>query len=129
MIRRPPRSTRTDTLFPYTTLFRSEVEKALAELRAIADHDADFGIDIRFQPIAVAVLADVEAGNDGRHERSDVDDIALEGGLAGLDPGKIEDVVDQLQQVAAGLKEALELRRFAAPVVRDPVFLQQRRDR
>src|SRR3546814_12981601 len=26
MIRRPPRSTRTDTLFPYTTLFRSECE-------------------------------------------------------------------------------------------------------
>src|SRR3546814_15495732 len=26
MIRRPPRSTRTDTLFPYTTLFRSEGE-------------------------------------------------------------------------------------------------------
>src|SRR3546814_5552893 len=24
MVRRPPRSTRTDTLFPYTTLFRSE---------------------------------------------------------------------------------------------------------
>src|SRR3546814_1768802 len=29
MIRRPPRSTRTDTLFPYTTLFRS-IEKASA---------------------------------------------------------------------------------------------------
>src|SRR3546814_7579982 len=28
MIRRPPRSTRTDTLFPYTTLFRSLVESA-----------------------------------------------------------------------------------------------------
>src|SRR3546814_2409070 len=26
MIRRPPRSTRTDTLFPYTTLFRSEIQ-------------------------------------------------------------------------------------------------------
>src|SRR3546814_945416 len=26
MIRRPPRSTRTDTLFPYTTLFRSQSE-------------------------------------------------------------------------------------------------------
>src|SRR3546814_10518403 len=26
MIRRPPRSTRTDTLFPYTTLFRSQDE-------------------------------------------------------------------------------------------------------
>src|SRR3546814_5765547 len=27
MIRRPPRSTRTDTLFPYTTLFRSDVRR------------------------------------------------------------------------------------------------------
>src|SRR3546814_10096440 len=27
MIRRPPRSTRTDTLFPYTTLFRSNAEQ------------------------------------------------------------------------------------------------------
>src|SRR3546814_15149407 len=33
MIRRPPRSTRTDTLFPYTTLFRSlrRVHKAAAD--------------------------------------------------------------------------------------------------
>src|SRR3546814_10215746 len=29
MIRRPPRSTRTDTLFPYTTLFRSRTWKPL----------------------------------------------------------------------------------------------------
>src|SRR3546814_14985586 len=29
MIRRPPRSTRTDTLFPYTTLFRSDASWAL----------------------------------------------------------------------------------------------------
>src|SRR3546814_13403218 len=29
MIRRPPRSTRTGTLFPYTTLFRSAAESAL----------------------------------------------------------------------------------------------------
>src|SRR3546814_1430434 len=43
MIRRPPRSTRTDTLFPYTTLFRSddedEVLLALAEqLGKFVDH-------------------------------------------------------------------------------------------
>src|SRR3546814_3867108 len=31
MIRRPPRSTRTDTLFPYTTLFRSQVGVQLGE--------------------------------------------------------------------------------------------------
>src|SRR3546814_5224286 len=30
MIRRPPRSTRTDTLFPYTTLFRSNSGTSLA---------------------------------------------------------------------------------------------------
>src|SRR3546814_14357965 len=30
MIRRPPRSTRTDTLFPYTTLFRSILHKPVA---------------------------------------------------------------------------------------------------
>src|SRR3546814_4586833 len=34
MIRRPPRSTRTDTLFPYTTLFRSDGLLDLAEREA-----------------------------------------------------------------------------------------------
>src|SRR3546814_20462057 len=38
MIRRPPRSTRTDTLFPYTTLFRSQMpetfEKELWDLKS-----------------------------------------------------------------------------------------------
>src|SRR3546814_5177063 len=32
MIRRPPRSTRTDTLFPYTTLFRSGVSGRAAQM-------------------------------------------------------------------------------------------------
>src|SRR3546814_6486015 len=32
MIRRPPRSTRTDTLFPYTTLFRSYILLSLGKL-------------------------------------------------------------------------------------------------
>src|SRR3546814_17024903 len=32
MIRRPPRSTRTDTLFPYTTLFRSLRLKAASQV-------------------------------------------------------------------------------------------------
>src|SRR3546814_12922528 len=36
MIRRPPRSTRTDTLFPYTTLFRSRPEQEGAMLGRIA---------------------------------------------------------------------------------------------
>src|SRR3546814_7288981 len=40
MLRRPPRSTRTDTLFPYTTLFRSPPEtscaKTIRSLRPVA---------------------------------------------------------------------------------------------
>src|SRR3546814_14869961 len=36
MIRRPPRSTRTDTLFPYTTLFRSPAQMALADFAMYA---------------------------------------------------------------------------------------------
>src|SRR3546814_5696964 len=39
MIRRPPRSTRTDTLFPYTTLFRSR------QLRAPQYHAGGANID------------------------------------------------------------------------------------
>src|SRR3546814_14139307 len=38
MIRRPPRSTRTDTLFPYTTLFRSKITALLPYL-AYSRHD------------------------------------------------------------------------------------------
>src|SRR3546814_14747531 len=54
MIRRPPRSTRTDTLFPYTTLFRSAASEcgpdgcraagAPAPRRAVDGHHA--GVDI-----------------------------------------------------------------------------------
>src|SRR3546814_3022134 len=36
MIRRPPRSTRTDTLFPYTTLFRSDLDRTRLGGRAAA---------------------------------------------------------------------------------------------
>src|SRR3546814_20948133 len=35
MIRRPPRSTRTDTLFPYTTLFRSVIDDQYAQPRHV----------------------------------------------------------------------------------------------
>src|SRR3546814_3921906 len=41
MIRRPPRSTRTDTLFPYTTLFRSLVGRRLRGGRLVAAESAE----------------------------------------------------------------------------------------
>src|SRR3546814_5981268 len=40
MIRRPPRSTRTDTLFPYTTLFRSRLQHRTWHSQAGALHPA-----------------------------------------------------------------------------------------
>src|SRR3546814_6791967 len=43
MIRGPPRSTRTDTLFPYTTLFRSG---------AFGDADRDIGLGFTHQAVA-----------------------------------------------------------------------------
>src|SRR3546814_10381897 len=49
IIRRPPRSTRTDTLFPSTTLFRSII--ALEALLYIADLASQFGHPTAHPPI------------------------------------------------------------------------------
>src|SRR3546814_12294007 len=59
MNRHPPRSTRTDTLFPYTTLFRSKAQ-ALADLATMkAALDRLAGDD--FASKAALVLAGVES--------------------------------------------------------------------
>src|SRR3546814_1998694 len=49
MIRRPPRSTRTDTLFPYTTLFRSAQEQGAFDLEQIGREP--FEADRRIGPV------------------------------------------------------------------------------
>src|SRR3546814_18371657 len=59
MIRRPPRSTRTDTLFPYTTLFRS-VQRRGRQLVAAAVARQEH------QPLAVQLAAQQRIG--GRAE-------------------------------------------------------------
>src|SRR3546814_4672837 len=55
MIRRPPRSTRTDTLFPYTTLFRSPGE--VLDEEALA---ARFSVSRT--PVREAVLQLIQSG-------------------------------------------------------------------
>src|SRR3546814_20656964 len=56
MIRRPPRATRTDTLFPYTTLFRS--------LGHIESHHR---IEVRVCLVTVRRIEDVAAGETGEN--------------------------------------------------------------
>src|SRR3546814_14898776 len=53
MLRRPPRSTRTDTLFPYTTLFRSGVFALIAN--AVADNGAAVFVNIGWLALAVVL--------------------------------------------------------------------------
>src|SRR3546814_10484229 len=61
MIRRPPRSTRTDTLFPYTTLFRSAVNGRLVIDRlvrhAYLDRRMDVSQDLHGVPIQIGTFA------------------------------------------------------------------------
>src|SRR3546814_13882935 len=64
MIRRPPRSTRTDTLFPYTTLFRSRPRRGLRVLLALDDDHRARRIPPRH--VAGAVQQLVERGIGGQ---------------------------------------------------------------
>src|SRR3546814_14316998 len=49
MIRRPPRSTRTDPLFPYTTLFRSQADAAADRIDQLREPRAEV-VDIDLHP-------------------------------------------------------------------------------
>src|SRR3546814_963010 len=63
MIRRPPRSTRTDTLFPYTTLFRSigDLDHVAAAAVAILDREPrPVARDARVQPQLVALQVEAQ---------------------------------------------------------------------
>src|SRR3546814_12875909 len=56
MIRRPPRSTRTDTLFPYPTLFRSVEQAVDAERGIIAHRLVEHCLEILLAVVAQAQL-------------------------------------------------------------------------
>src|SRR3546814_4944129 len=107
MIRRPPRSTRTDTLFPYTTLFRSagapmattvgpehlrDFERRRS-LRFILPHQEDITLIVDGKPYR-GKLEDVSIGGAKLRMETAVpqsDDVRLEHAVAGT----IEDVRDR----------------------------------
>src|SRR3546814_14909089 len=80
MIRRPPRSTRTDTLFPYTTRFRSRpAAVGGVEVDDVAQQDA--ALDER--------LAPRQQGADGQRALADAADHLLAAGLDSLGDGDL----------------------------------------
>src|SRR3546814_5481889 len=86
MIRRPPRSTRTDTLFPYTTLFRSLTEMG---------DPARAGV--------LPVQVDVTAGQGGPHGGATGQAAGAlhvrAGGLEGLGGDRSEEHTSELQSL------------------------------
>src|SRR3546814_9011967 len=70
MIRRPPRSTRTDTLFPYTTLFRSDAPREYGPAKTLYNRWkrwSDKGIFIRMmEGLATPTIA-VEPARSEEH--------------------------------------------------------------
>src|SRR3546814_5029115 len=72
MIRRPPRSTRTDTLFPYTTLFRSAAFRHGGNRGCyVLDRDESLGMAHRAIDRRHRADADVALTVGGRFERID----------------------------------------------------------
>src|SRR3546814_1527517 len=55
MIRRPPRSTRTDTLFPYTTLFRSPAPGYPEAGALLACAKCSFRVSVQFDHVGKAL--------------------------------------------------------------------------
>src|SRR3546814_14563891 len=101
MIRRPPRSTRTDTLFPYTTLFRSGCH-ALGARPASQRDQRDAAL----------------AGGNRLRGMADVDEIRRTAGIGGID-------VAQLQAHVIGHVARAEARRIAGAALAVDVVLAQ----
>src|SRR3546814_1254613 len=90
MIRRPPRSTRTDTLFPYTTLFRSDAA-ALEQLAGAGFTRVSLGM----QSAVPHVLATLDRTHDPRR----LPDVVRWAREAGLEVSRSEEHTSELQSL------------------------------
>src|SRR3546814_5776223 len=94
MIRRPPRTTRTDTLLPYTTLFRSKQDHAVAgrepaaQLRGLEMRGARLAVDedraLQLRELAEErPLRDLRLGDERPRNEGAVDRDVEIGGMVG----------------------------------------------
>src|SRR3546814_8356691 len=68
MIPRPPRSTRTDTLFPYTTLFRSTISSYSSDLVVRDHHYVQARVPSSLPLILVESFANLKISDNSRFE-------------------------------------------------------------
>src|SRR3546814_18120040 len=97
MIRRPPRSTRTDTLFPYTTLFRSyDVVREVERLPDVPDDDQGY------PDAMVGVIGQLAAYDHWRQRVTLIENVLVEPGLSDdeLD-ARYDAAAVRLEQLAA----------------------------
>src|SRR3546814_15250580 len=85
MLRRPPGSTRTDTLFPYTTLFRSDV----AEHRLALGHRV-----AHFETSAAVRLRAAEEVEVGQHRIGAFN----QGNVGAIDPSRLLARINQVHR-------------------------------
>src|SRR3546814_18894800 len=115
MVRRPPRSTRTDTLVPYTTLFRSEEGRQIV-VREIGDR-ADIAVEL--EPVRRIAQFRVQLGQEMQH-------VALKlGHLVYIETLCIGEPVERAQQIAEGVSElAIGLGRAGQHFLADPHIVE-----
>src|SRR3546814_12134155 len=113
MIRRPPRSTRTDTLFPYTTLFRSEGDVVLH-----ATHVGKAQVD-EFDAMVGDEFFDVFDGHGGLAGREVVCIVAR-----GVPRLSLVQAVDFIQQTMAAAR-CFAPRPLVLPAVRPPLVAKR----
>src|SRR3546814_5329842 len=103
MIRRPPRSTRTDTLFPYTTLFRSFRSAAPGRI----DHDARRNVILqRHRGIEIALADRAFGARDGADREGAIDKLRREiAVLFGVGIAQAADRAEGVGQVERALPE------------------------
>src|SRR3546814_1153835 len=124
MIRRPPRSTRTDTLFPYTTVFRSAGAEALhATIVLVAVRLIDLPLATQFSflgPDANAVGLDRAVAAPLAHCRIDEHALCGIGELAALAPtslfGRSEEHTSELQSLMRNSYAVFCLKTTTTPI-------------
>src|SRR3546814_13986411 len=94
MIRRPPRSTRTDTLFPYTTLFRS----------IVAGHAHDGAVAVGHKNVIAHPYVDLLACNGVRDAKPGWHAFFFAGGHFGLGGSALAAGFDERGQFRVGLR-------------------------